>query len=79
MSKLFAIDEKKEEVIVSESPSGSKKIHFLERISRKENEALYAAVIKLTELARSVDMDLKELKAADKQCQLIYRNFGANR
>jgi hypothetical protein len=37
-SNLFAIDQKTEEVIVSESPKGSYQINFIERITRQENE-----------------------------------------
>jgi len=35
---LFAIDIASEEVVVSESPKGTNKINFVERIQRKDNE-----------------------------------------
>jgi hypothetical protein len=73
MNKLFAIDEKTEEVIVSESPKGSKTIHFIERVAKKDNAELYDSVIKLTDMARAADFDLKEFKALDKTCQVLYR------
>ena len=72
MNKLFAIDTETEEVIVSESPKGSKAIHCIERIARKENEELYEAVLKLSDMARAVHLDLKEFKSADKFCQDLY-------
>jgi len=43
-SYLFAIDEKTEEVIVSASAKGSKKIDFIERVARIQNEELYQSV-----------------------------------
>jgi len=72
MNKLFAIDEKTEEVIVSESPKGSKQIHFIERIGRKENEILYQAVMTLTCMSKDADLDLSLFKAMDKVCQGLY-------
>lgn len=73
MNKLFAIDVETEEVIVSESPKGSKSIHFIERVPRKDNEELYEAVLKLTDMAKADDFDLKEFKALDKVCQGLYK------
>lgn len=73
MNKLFAIDEKTEEVIVSESPKGSNKIHLIERIKRLDNPVLYTAVMTLTGISREADPDITIFKAMDKVCQLIYR------
>ena len=71
-NNLFAIDQKTEEVIVSESPKGSNKINFIERISRQENELLYNAVTILTNISQAPDLDVPLFKAIDKVCQLIY-------
>jgi hypothetical protein len=73
MNKLFAIDTETQEVIVSESPKGSKAIHFIERVAKNDNAELYEAVVKLTEVAKAADFDLKEFKALDKACQGLYR------
>ncbi len=75
MKKLFAISKKTEEVIVSESSIGSKTILFIERITKQENEELYDAVMKLTDMAKSPDLDLKEFKALDKACQGMYIEY----
>ncbi len=72
MNKLFAVDEKTEEVIVSESPKGSKQIHFIECVGRKENEILYQAVMTLTCMSKDADLDLSLFKAMDKVCQGLY-------
>lgn len=74
MSKgvLFAIDLKTEEIIVSESPKGSNKINFIERIARKDNELLYMAVVTLTSITVAPDFDMAIFKAMDKVCQLMY-------
>ena len=71
-NNLFAIDPKTEEVIVSESPKGSNKINFRERIKRQENELLYNAVVTLTSITNAPDLDMSIFKAMDKVCQLIY-------
>jgi hypothetical protein len=71
-SNLFAIDQKTEEVIVSESPKGSYQINFIERITRQENELLYNAVTILTSISQAPDLDVPLFKAMDKVCQLIY-------
>jgi hypothetical protein len=71
-NNLFAIDQKTEEVIVSESPKGSNQINFIERISRQENELLYNAVTILTNISQAPDLDVPIFKAMDKVCQLIY-------
>ena len=68
---LFATDTKKEEVIVSESPKGSKTIHFIERIPRNENNLLYNGVKLLTEITQAPDFDSTIFKAMDKVCQMM--------
>ena len=72
MSLIFAIDPNTEEVIVSESPKGSVKIQFLERIPKQENIHLYKAVELLTSLTASPNLDTAIFKATDKVCQMIY-------
>ena len=72
MDKLFALDETTNEVIVSESPKGSKSINFVERVNRKEGELLFQAVSMLTMISKSPDLDNKVFKAMDRVCQLIY-------
>jgi thymidylate kinase len=72
---LFALDEKAEEVIVSESPKGSNKINFIERIKRKDSEMLYNAVVTLTSISRAPAIDTAILKAIDKVCQLLYNKY----
>ena len=69
---LFAIDKNTEEVIVSESPKGSNKINFIERISIRDNEILYNAVETLTSISKSANFDAAIFKAIDKVCQMIY-------
>lgn len=69
---LFAIDANTQEVIVSESPKGSKSINFIERISKNNNELLYSAVSTLTIISQSPDFDPAIFKAQDKVCQLVY-------
>ncbi len=61
-----------DEVIVSDSPKGSKKINFIERIGRQENVVLYDAVVTLTSLTNTNYFDIKIFKAMDKVCQMIY-------
>jgi hypothetical protein len=79
MSKgvLFAIDVKTEEIIVSESPKGSNKINFIERIARKDQELLYMAVVTLTGITVAPDFDMAVFKAMDKVCQLMYSKHKA--
>ena len=72
MNILFAIDTNTQEVIVSDSPKGSKKINFIERIARQENVVLYDAVVTLTSLTNTNYFDIKIFKAMDKVCQMIY-------
>jgi hypothetical protein len=74
MDKLFAIDPGTGEVIVSESPKGSKTINFVERVNRKDNELLYQAVKTLTLVSTAPAFDMKVFRAMDKVCQLVYTN-----
>ena len=69
---LFAIDLNNEEIIVSESAKGSNKINFIERIGRLDNEILYYAVLTLTSITNSPNLNVPIFKAMDKVCQLIY-------
>jgi hypothetical protein len=69
---LFAIDQDKEEVIISESPKGSMKINFIERIQRNENEVLFNAVLTLTAITKDPNFDASLFKSMDKICQIIY-------
>jgi hypothetical protein len=69
---LFAIDTNKQEVIVSDSPKGSNKINFIERIGLNDNEILYNAVITLTSITKSPNFDIVIFKAMDKVCQMLY-------
>ncbi len=72
MSVLFAIDKNTGETLVSESQKGSNKIDFIERIPRLENEILYNAVVTLTSITTSPNLDVAIFKAMDKVCQTIY-------
>ena len=72
MDKLFALDEKTNEVVVSESPKGRNSINFVERVNRKDDELLYQAVSILTIISKSPNFDVKIFKAMDRVCQLIY-------
>jgi hypothetical protein len=69
---LFAIDDQTNEVVISESPKGSMKINFIERLSKKENEILYSAVLTLTSITKEANFNANLFKAMDKVCQLIY-------
>jgi len=69
---LFALDTNTEEVIVSDSPKGSNKINFIERIGRQENINLYNAVITLTSITNASNFDASIFKAMDKVCQMLY-------
>ena len=69
---LFAIDLNTEEILVSSSEKGTRKVNFIERIHRKENELLFNAVVTLTSTTTSPDFDLAIFKAMDKVCQMIY-------
>jgi len=72
MTLLFAIDLNTQEVIVSESPKGSNKINFIERIRRQENDIFFNAVSTLTSISSASDFDISIFKAMDKVCQMIY-------
>ena len=72
MSMLFAIDAKTEEIIVSDSPKGSNKINFIERIKRQDNDVLYNAVVALTGITKAKNFNVTIFKAMDKVCQMIY-------
>ena len=78
MDLLFAIDIDKEEIIVSESPKGTNRIDFVERIKRQENDMLFHAVLTLTSISKSPDFDVKIFKAMDKVCQMLYSNHKGN-
>jgi hypothetical protein len=69
---LFALDLKTEEILISESEKGSNKVNLIESIQRKDNELLFDAVVTLTRIASSADIDLAIFKAMDKVCQMIY-------
>jgi len=72
---LFAIDIHTEEVVVSDSPKGSNKINFIERIHRRDNDILYNAVVTLTSITKSANFDTAVFKAMDKVCQLMYNSM----
>lgn len=76
---LFALDSKTEEVVVSESPKGSKEIHLIERIAHQDNRLLYDAVGLLTNLTHSPDFDTTLFKAMDKVCQILYQKHQAKK
>ncbi len=78
MDLLFAIDLDKEEIIVSESPKGTNRIDFIERIKRQDNEMLYHAVLTLTSISQSPGFDVKIFKAMDKVCQMLYIQMKIN-
>jgi len=69
---LFALDTNTQEVIVSDSPKGSNKVNFIERIGRTDNEMLYNAVVTLTGITKASSFDAGIFKAMDKVCQLMY-------
>ena len=69
---LFAIDINTKEVIVSESPKGTNKINFIERIKQSENDVFFNAVVTLTSLTKLSTVDPKIFKSMDKVCQMIY-------
>ena len=75
MNMLFAIDQNTKEIIVSESPKGSNKINLVERIKREENIILYNAVVTLSSISSSSNLDISLFKAMDKVCQLIYGKY----
>jgi hypothetical protein len=79
MNLLFAIDQNTQEIIVSESPKGSNKINFIERIRRQENDMLFNAVSTLTSISKASDFDISIFKAMNKVCQMIYNKHIASR
>ena len=78
MDLLFAIDIDKEEIIISESPKGTNRIDFVERVKRQENKMLYHAVLTLTSISQSSDFDINIFKAMDKVCQMLYNKHKGN-
>ena len=79
MNLLFAIDQNTQEIIVSESPKGSNKINFIERIRRQENDIFFNAVSTLTSISKASDLDISIFKAMDKVCQMIYNKHIVSR
>ena len=79
MSLLFAIDQNTQEIIVSDSPKGSNKINFIERIKQQENEMLFNAVSTLTTISKAADLDISIFNAMDKVCKMIYNKHIASR
>lgn len=75
---LFAIDINTEEIIVSDSPKGSNKVNFIERIGRKDNDILFNAVVTLTSITNASNFDISTFKAMDKVCQMIYNKHKGN-
>lgn len=76
---LFAIDQNSNEIIVSESPKGSNKINFKERIKREQNEILFNAVVTLTSISSASNLDVTLFKAMDKICIQIYGKHQENK
>lgn len=74
---LFAVDSITEETIVSESPKGSNKVNYIERIGRKDNEILYNAVVTLTGITKASNFDAGIFKAMDKVCQMVYNKHSS--
>lgn len=72
---LFAVDTNTKEVIVSESPKGTNKVNFIERIGCNENEILYNAVVTLTSITKSSNFDASIFKSMDKVCQMLYSKY----
>ena len=65
-SLLFAIDNKKQEVIISNSEQGTKKINSIERINKQDNDILFNAVSVLTSITKSIHFDIKVFKEMQK-------------
>lgn len=74
---LFAIDPNTGETLVSASSKGSNRIQLLERIAREAHPVLNDAVLTLTGLARSPDLDPAIFRAMSKVCQMLYRQHSA--
>tara|TARA_B100000963_G_scaffold360087_1_gene389681 strand:+ start:1993 stop:2247 length:255 start_codon:yes stop_codon:yes gene_type:complete len=70
---LFAIDINTEEVIVSESPKGTNKINFIERVKQSDNNMFFNAVVTLTSITKSSSFDERIFKSMDKVCQMMYQ------
>ena len=72
-SLLFAIDNKKQEVVISNSKQGTKKINLIEHINKKDNDILFNAVNTLTSIAKSPHFDIKvfEVMQADQFAEII--------
>lgn len=79
MNLLFAIDQNTQEIIVSDSPKGSNKINFIERIRHQENNVLFNAVATLTSISKASDFDITIFKAMDKVCQMIYSKHNSSK
>ena len=79
MSLLFAIDQNTQEIIVSDSPKGSNKINFIERIRRQENDMLFNAVCTLTTISKASGFDISIFNAMDKVCQMMYNKHIVSR
>ena len=69
---LFAIDYKKNEVIVSESSKENNKINFIERIKKNDNNVFFNTVVELTNITKAPSLDIEIFKSADRECQMIY-------
>ena len=76
---LFALDLKTDEILISESEKGSNKVNLIERIERNKNELLFDAIVTLTRIASSANIDLAIFKAMDKVCQMIYSKHVENK
>jgi hypothetical protein len=76
---LFALDLKTDEILISESEKGTNKVNLIERIQRNKNELLFDAIVTLTRIASSADIDLAIFKAMDKVCQMIYSKHVENK
>jgi hypothetical protein len=72
---LFAIDEPRAEILVSESAQGSNAIQPVARIPRNENPLLYDAVSLLTRITEAPDIDTAVFKAMDKVCELMWEKM----
>lgn len=75
MNILFAIDKETHEIIISESPKGTNKINFIERLENQDSIILYNAVVTLTSITTAEDFDSTTFKAMDKVCQMIYKKY----
>jgi len=69
---LFAIDYKKNEVIVSESSKENNKINFIERIKKSDNDIFFSTVVRLTNITKAASLNIKIFKSVDRECQMIY-------